>query len=191
MKKILLYLFLSGLLAYLPACKGTLDSESTTEEVRLPGCCCDDGQYVPGEILVGFADTVSYGFVTNFLNEMDLEILDLDLCHNFWAVADSNNLAYYRNLFSTDSTVKAVNKLYWSTVDTLYITITFNGMNSLESDSVKVEDAGLHVYSVKRYSKWAHVSCEIGKEYEWTDSLLTYNFIRYAEPNFIVCVCYD
>ena len=52
-------------------------------------------EYAPGQVIIGFVDSVSYQFAFNFCKTEDLEILRSDLGHNFWAVADSNNLEYY------------------------------------------------------------------------------------------------
>ena len=143
-------------------------------------------EYVPGQVLVGFVDTVSYDFIIYFFDTLSLEILDLDLGHNFKAKADSNNLEFYRKIFSNDSTIEFIDQLpSSSTPDSLHITMTFNGMNTLEADLIKVESIGLNVYDISRHPKTVQLRCEIGEENYWISRLLTYDFVRYVEFNYL------
>ena len=142
------------------------------------------GDFVPGEVNVGLVDTVTYQFITEFFNTINLKINSLDLGHNFWATADSNDLDYYRDLFSNDTTVVYVNRLSLATADTLLITITFTGVNSLSQDSSRVESIGLHIYRISQHPKFANLSVVIGQELCWADKLVQYDFISFAEPNY-------
>ena len=147
-------------------------------------------EYVPGQVVAGLADTVSYKFAKSFFKSLNLEILDLDLGHCFWAIADSNDLEFYRKIFSNDSTVTFVNKLYSaSTGDNLNITIGFTGVNSIESDLQKVKLAGLNVYKVLEHPKSVLLKTVIGQEKYWIEELAKYEFIRYAELNYISYIC--
>lgn len=149
---------------------------------------CDESptqfEYVPGEVLVGLVDTVTYQFVVDFFQSLNLQIIDFDLGHNFWAKADSNDLGYYQDLFSSDTTIEYINKLPSSPIDTLLVTITFNGVNSLALDSVRVESFGLHIYKSSRHPKFAQIGVSIGQELCWAKELDQYAFVRYAEPNY-------
>ena len=177
MKNILTFLVLIILLLSIQNCE-----KSTTS----PDSSSNNPAYVPGQVLSGFADTVSYNFIINFLDTLNLEILDVDLGHNFWAIADSNDLEYYQDIFSNDSTVEFVDELpSRSSTDTLIITITFTGMNTLEADLVKVESIGLNVYDIKKHPKTAVFGCEIGEENYWISWLLKCDFVRYAELNYV------
>jgi len=159
---------------------------SCEDSTNPPDDPINNPKYAPGQVLTGFADTVSYNFIINFFDTLNLKILDLDLGHNFWAIADSNDLEYYQNIFSNDSTVEYVDELSSnSTPDTLHITMTFNGMNTLEADLIKVESFGLNVYDIKEKPKTAQLGCEIGEENNWINMLLKYDFVRYAELNYI------
>ena len=151
-----------------------------------PDSSSNNPAYVQGQVLSGFADTVSYNFIINFLDTLNLEILDVDLGHNFWAIADSNDLEYYQDIFSNDSTVEFVDELpSRSSTDTLIITITFNGMNTPEADLLKIESVGLNVFDIKKHPKTAVFGCEIGEENYWTSWLLNCDFVRYAELNYV------
>jgi len=143
-------------------------------------------EYVPGQVIVGFVDSVSYQFAFNFCETENLEILRSDLGHNFWAVADSNNLEYYQKLFSDDSTIIFIDELLSnSSIDTLLITITFSGVNSLAHDFENLNLAGLKVYKTSKRPAYALVKTAIDKEQYYINKLTNYNFIRYAELNYI------
>lgn len=157
---------------------------------------CQDGQseniisaeYVPGQIAVGFVDTVTYCFAVDFIESVNLEILQIDFGHAIWAWADSNDLAYYQDLFSTDTTVKDVDKLASSPIDTLQVVIIFNGVNSLHHDSLMVQSSGLHIYRILLHPKFTLLGVSIGHELKWINILNQYAFIRYAEPNYITTI---
>ncbi len=177
MKNILTFLVLIILLLSIQNCE-----KSTTS----PDSSSNKPAYVQGQVLSGFVDTVSYDFVINFLDTLNLEILNLDLGHNFWAIADSNDLEYYQEIFSNDSTIEFVDELpSRSSTDTLIITITFNGMNTPEADLLKIESVGLNVFDIKKHPKTAVFGCEIGEENYWTSWLLNCDFVRYAELNYV------
>ena len=169
-KKILVTIFL---LFGFGSCKSTTEPEEIIE-------------YIPGQVIVGFVDSVSYQFAFNFCKSEDLEILKSDLGHNFWTIADTNNLEYYQNLFSDDSTVIFIDELLSnSSNDTLLITITFSGVNSLEHDFENLNLAGLKVYKTNRHPAYALLKTAINKEQYYINKLTKYNFIRYAELNYI------
>lgn len=169
-KKILVTIFL---LFGFWGCKSTTEPEGIIE-------------YEPGQVIVGFVDSVSYQFAFNFCKTENLEILRSDLGHNFWAVADSNNLEYYQNLFSDDSTIIFIEELLsTSSTDTLLITITFSGINSLAHDLENLNLAGIKVYKTNKHPAYALVKTAINKEQYFINKLTKYNFIRYAELNYI------
>lgn len=142
-------------------------------------------EYAPGQVIIGFVDTVSYQFAHNFCKAENLKILKANFEHNFWAVADSNDLEYYQNLFSDDSTVIYLNELLSnSSNDTLLITITFSGINSLEHDLEILNLTGLTVYKTNKHHGYALVKTEIDKEKYYINKLTKYNFIRFSELNY-------
>jgi hypothetical protein len=59
-------------------------------------------------------------------------------------------------------------------------------MNTLEADLLKVESVGLNVYDIKMYPKIALLGCEIGEENYWISRLPKYDFVKYAELNYLV-----
>ncbi|MDA3861680.1 MAG: hypothetical protein PF445_10670 [Melioribacteraceae bacterium] len=106
--------------------------------------------------------------------------------HNFWAVADSNNLEYYQNLFSNDSTVILIEKLLTSSSsDTLLVTITFSGVNNLEHDIENLNLVGLTVYKTHKHPGYTLVKTPINLEQFYIKKLIKYNFVQYAELNYI------
>jgi hypothetical protein len=162
---------------------GFCSCKNTVTTIEAPA---RDPEYMPGQIAVGLVDTVSYRFMVNFCNSLNLGIIHLDLEHTFWAKADSNDLEYYRNIFSSDSAVVFINKLYTgSSTDTLLITISFTGINTVEYDLKKVESVGLNVYEIHTHFKTALLSTAIGREKYWINKLIHYDFIRYAELNYV------
>ena len=140
--------------------------------------------YVLGEVLVGLSDTVTYPFFAAFFRSLQLEIINFDLGHNFWARADINDLDYYRDLFADDTTIVYINKLHFSPADTLFVSITFNGVNSLRHDSLLIECFGLHIYRSSPHPKHARLRVDNRQEQCWIDELNQYDFIKYAEPNY-------
>ncbi len=149
------YLRIQNILVLIVLIFGLVNCESTSEPEEII-------EYAPGQIIVGFVDTVSYQFAVDFCETENLEILRFDLGHNFWAVADSNNFEYYQNLFSNDSTVVSINELpYNSSNDTLLISITFNGVNNLEHDLENLNLVGLNVYKTHRHPHYALVKTPI------------------------------
>ena len=143
-------------------------------------------EYAPGQVIVGFVDTVSYQFAIDFCKTENLEILKFDLGHNFWAVADSNNFKYYQGIFSNDSTVSYINELFSnSSNDTLLITITIKGVNNLEHDIENLNLVGLTVYKTHVHPHYVLVKTPINMEQYFINKLTKYNFVKYAELNYI------
>ena len=175
MKNILILLILNILVLNIYSCKKSTSPVEDT--VNQPG------YYAPGEVVVGLVDTVTYKFFTNFLDTLDLEILNLWWGHKICAIADSNDMGYYHEIFSNDSSYELISELGYKS-DTLYVAIIFNWMNTPEADSIKLESAGLIVFDIKIYSKIAYLRCTIGKESYWEKFLLTYDFIRYAHLDY-------
>ena len=86
-----------------------------------------------------------------------------------------------------DSTVVYINKLYsGSSADTLLITISFTGINTIEYDLKKVKSVGLNVYQINYPSKNALLKTPIGQERLWIYRLTHYEFIKFAELNTII-----
>ena len=104
--------------------------------------------------------------------------------HKLWAIADSNDLEYYEEIFSNDSSVERIYE-FGSKSDTLYIQIIFNWINTIEADSIRLESFGLNVFDiVEIYSKMARLRCPIGKESYWENFLIKYDFISYASREY-------
>ena len=89
-------------------------------------------------------------------------------------------------MFSDDSTVIFIHELLSnSPTDTLLITITFSGVNSLAHDFENLNLAGIKVYKTNKHPTSALVKTAINKEQYYINKLTKYNFIRYAELNYI------
>jgi len=160
---------------------GCHNSNSTTEPIN------NVPQYVPGEIAVGFVDSVSYNFVVNYFNSPNLSIIELGLGYNLWFKADSNDVQRYSNVFFNDTTLVSFNDFNFGlSGDTVIISISFNGKSTLESELSKARAARLNIYQVNNNSKYALLKTIPGLEQYWIENLKHDLFIRYAELNYIM-----
>jgi hypothetical protein len=106
-----------------------------------------EGDYVPGQVIVGLVDTVSYTTVVNFFSSLNLEIISLDIGYAFWIKADSGSLAYYRTIFSADSNIEYIDQLTFYD-DTLRMVIACYGIIEVEEAQKRIEaEPFLHIYN--------------------------------------------
>jgi len=142
------------------------------------------GEYVPGEIIVGLVDSVSYTTVVNFFSALNLEILELYIGYAFWVRADSGSLEYYQDLFSSDPNVDYVHQLTFHD-DTLRMVIKCHGYIAVEEATEQISAVPhLHIYNVLTPPKFVLVKTEIGKELYWISRLERCEIVRYAELNY-------
>ena len=143
------------------------------------------GEYVPGEIIVGLVDSVSYTTVINFFSKFNLEILELYIGYAFWVKADSGSLEYYQELFSSYPNVDYVNQLTFYD-DTLRMLIKCHGYITVEEGEEQIGAVPyLHIYNVLIPPKFVLVKTEIGKELYWISILELYEIVKHAELNYI------
>jgi|GEM_PF-6872358 len=153
-------------------------------------CFCDKSptkpEFVYGEVVVGFVDSVSYDFVINYFNSNDLTIKKLHLGHVFKIKADSNDIEYYKKFFSNDTTIKWINQTSVPEEDTLELVIIFNGQNDIEFDRQKIDKVtSLKIIYSYHEMKWALIGCKKGNEKYWVKKLKKLSFIEFAELNLI------
>ena len=146
------------------------------------------GRYVPGDVVVGFVDTVNYSFIRSFISNMNLTQKPIlaDTSFYFWIQVDSGHVdQQIKNLEKYTALRWAVEKHYdGGDPYTSYIYAGFR-------DTLKIEDAMTFIRSIRglswkqtiRWSIFVLISVKPGQEIQWINRFKTYPFIRSAELN--------
>jgi len=149
-------------------------------------------QIVPDEIVVGLDDTVTYSYANDFFSQFPFEIIQLNISNRFaiWLEIEEGDPQEYISILSQYPFIIWVEQRGYSGEDRdptkNYLLAQFNSLISI--DSAKAVIDLLNGISVKRIfvpHKWAYLRVEVGKELFWCNILMTYPFVRYAEPNAI------
>lgn len=181
--KVIFYLLALILLLSLNCC-----SESQDSIVTPPPALGD--QIVPGEIVVGLDDTVTYSYANDFFSQFPFEIIQLNISNRFaiWLEIEEGDPQEYISILSQYPFIIWVEQRGYSGEDRdptkNYLLAQFNSLISIDSAKAVIDQ--LNGISVKRIfvpHKWAYLRVEVGKELFWCNILMTYPFVRYAEPN--------
>ena len=196
MKKILfnVILVLSSLLSVI-GCKGKATELVSPKQGNNPQN--NSNYYYPGEVFAGFVDSVSYGFAISFLKENSIEPISMDFDSSFsiWLQIDKGEPNEYIKIISQESSVSWIEIAGYPFDDVSpnkqYLLAHFNG--SISQDSIKYYIKSLKNLTIKSVvipPKIALLKVEVGKEMIWVDSLKKYDFIKYAELNYITATAY-
>jgi hypothetical protein len=149
-------------------------------------------QIVPGEIVAGLDDTVSYSFANDFFSQFPIEIIQLNIDSLFaiWLEIEEGDPQAFISILSQYPFIMWAEQRGYPGEDRdstkNYLLAQFNSLISI--DSAKAVIGQINGISVKRIfvpHRWAYLRVEVGKELFWCDVLMTYPFVRYAEPNAI------
>ena len=143
---------------------------------------------VPGQVSVGFADSVNYVFINSFLKELDLTPIHIsaDSSFTFWVQVDSGETNKQLSLLLQNPKIAWADQRGYPFEDRdiqkEYILIHFSG-------EISVKDAHNIINSTKGL-KWkktlvpprsARIKVTIGSEKQWIDSLKKYSFVSWAD----------
>lgn len=152
-------------------------------------------QYVPGQIVVGFADTVSLTDAKSFIAEQGLEPVEwqFNSMISLWAEADSGKADSYLKALRADSTVLRAEKRGYAGTDKkpdkTYLQVQFNLRATEQSTETLLQSMpGLFIKNRMSKPKWAVIAVPEGQEQAWIDKLKAFPFVRYAELNTVVHV---
>ncbi|MFZ0455598.1 MAG: hypothetical protein WCE54_07540 [Ignavibacteriaceae bacterium] len=196
MYKILLNIifFLTAML-FVIGCKGKASElVSPVENNHSPN---NNSYYYPGEVIAGFVDSVSYQFALSFLNENNIEpkSMDFDSSFSIWLQIERGDPNGFIKVISRETSVSWVEAAGYPFDDVSqnkkYLLAHFNGSISLDSTENYIKSLkDLIIKKIVTPPKSALLKVEIGKEMFWVDSLNKYDFIRYAELNYLTATAY-
>ena len=101
---------------------------------------------------IKFADTCSYGFAVNFLNQLDsVEILDITFGGKFYVEADSGDVNYWREYFQNGTTIEYIRGVGGSLEDLLLLEIWVTGETPIGEETSKLSSTRhLNVINFKK-----------------------------------------
>ena len=173
--------FLSGLLLLLliAGCKGAYSLAQQK-----------NSDYVPGQITIGFADTVSLASAKKFIAQQGLEPINLQFntMISMWAEIDSGTAADHITRLKADSTVLWAEKRGYNETDKKpnkeYLLIQFN-LRASEKSANRLIGAldGITIKKLNAKPKWGVIAVREGQEQFWIEKLRAFPFVRYVERN--------
>lgn len=151
-----------------------------------------DQYYVPGEVVVGFADSLNYTFINSFVTSLNLTPIDIaaDSSFSVWIQVDSGQVSDHITRLEADSAVAWAQQRGYPFDDRdtqkAYIIARFRGTVSETYAIALIENIhGLTWKSTLFSPRWAVIAVPIGHEQQWIDILEQYPCVQYAELNYI------
>ncbi len=146
--------------------------------------------YVPGQLTIGFADTVTLASAKEFIAKQGLEPINLQFNSmlSMWVEIDSGTAEAHIRRLKADPTVLWAEKRGYAEADQKpnkeYLLIQFN-LRASEASAKKLVDSqgGVAVKKVNSMPKWGVVAVPEGQEQMWIEKLRAFPFVRYVERN--------
>ena len=150
------------------------------------------GDYAPGEIIVGFYDTVTE-------SEADYLVKSYNL---IWVSQFPDMFAYWVKVLDGDpayyiSRLEESNIVLWAEVrgnpqgepGATYILVQFN-MNATEETAKQLINSlgGLEISSIVVFPKWGVVNVPVGEELQWIETFKNEPIVKYAQLNWIMTI---
>jgi hypothetical protein len=197
MKSPLVNLAIIFIASILLSCNNIGERKSETNPIRPPSTPNPPGSltYVPGQVVVGFVDSVKYYFILSFINGLNLTPMNIDADSSFgvWIQVDSGKVSDFLARLQRDSAIAWADQRGYPMGDgdpqKEYLLAHFRG-------TVTVDYALALIHSIPGIS-WkmtllsppsAVVRVPIGQEARWIDSLKTFSFVRWADLNHIAWI---
>ena len=151
----------------------------------------NNGGFVPGELFVGFNDSVSFADTYVFLDSLGFSIQKLE--GYYYAIkADQDSLVYYRNLILSRPYARIGGQVPVFRLEDSLISVCmiFSDFSQEEAVDWFILLSEYHIYELAlrkgTMGKSGIINVPIGKEYECFDILRKAPIIKYAVPNFYV-----
>jgi Fervidolysin N-terminal prodomain len=154
-------------------------------------------EYVPGQIVVKFNESVSDSFFNAFIDSLGLEIYSRNYdSYFFWVETPKDSADYYASLFRNKWPLfigVSVSTYPYEDIDSTkgYISMTYKtGLDASDISEGEnyIDSLGLtlkRVTIIPIDNIFAVILVPIGKELYWIDQLSKCTFIDYAELNYI------
>ncbi|NOX18650.1 MAG: hypothetical protein GXO87_10280, partial [Chlorobi bacterium] len=137
---------------------------------------------IPGEINVGFADSLDQWFVESFLDTMDVEILDKTFGYRAYVRVDSGAAWFYKEKIEDMQNVVSVWVYYHGADEKKFLSIVFNGMvDTIYAYRIIGSFNYLTLINIYVFTPRVKLRVEIGTENEWIAKFEEYPFVVYAE----------
>jgi hypothetical protein len=151
--------------------------------------------YVPGQVVIGFVDSVNYSFIVSFVASLELTPISIhaDSAFTMWIQVDSGEVNTHIATLLLDPTVVWAEQRGFDggDPDKAYIIVRFRGLTT--TDRALALIASIHGLSWKKTlpdPRTALVRVKVGQEQQWIDTLKTLPFVKWADFNHLVYVAY-
>lgn len=157
----------------------------------------NDPEYVPGQVIVKFNESVNDSFFYAFIGSIDLQIHSRNYdSYWFWVETPKDSDLYYQSNFSQNwplFTGVSVSEYPYEDIDTTkgYIFLGYksgNDASDISEGKNYIESLGLtlkRVNIIPITNIRAVLLVPIGEELNWKNQLSQYSFIEYADLNYI------
>jgi hypothetical protein len=153
--------------------------------------------YAPGQVVVGFADSVNYPFIFSFIKGLNLTPINIDADSSFsvWIQVDSGRVSDLLGRLQQDSAVAWADQRGYPMDDgdpqKEYLLAHFRGTVNVDYALALIRSVpGISWKKTLFSSRSAVIGVPVGQETRWVDSLKTFSFVRWAELNHIVWITY-
>lgn len=153
--------------------------------------------YVPGQVVVGFVDSVNYPFILSFINGLSLRPININADSSFsmWIQVDSGRVSDFLARLQRDSAIVWADQGGYPMDDgdlqKAYLLAHFQGTVTVEYALALIRSIpGISWKKTLLSSRTAVVGVPVGQETRWVDSLKTFSFVRWAELNHIIWIAY-
>lgn len=184
MKTLLLMLTTSLLLI---SCKSARNSIPIFNPIEPPA----EQIYVPGEVAVGFVDTINYAFIVSFVRSLKLEPIEIDADSAFsmWMRVDSGNVTDVITRLQQDPAVAWAQQRGYEGGDPqkAYLLAHFLGtVDTTYALELIGSIKGVSWVQTIHPPRIASIKVPEGQEIAWIAYLETYPFVRWAELNYLL-----
>lgn len=149
------------------------------------------GNYVPGDVIVGFHDNVSEEEANALIESYNLVWEShFPKMFSYWVKVSSGYPEYFIDDFIYD--LEASDIVLWAKVrgnpegepGANYILVQFNTSATQETAQELINSfEGLEVSSILTAPKWDVVNVPVGQELQWIETFESENIVKYAELN--------
>lgn len=147
--------------------------------------------YVPGEVIIIWQDSVKYEFANSFIEQLKLETKrwDFDSTFAVWTLCDTGKEAVNLEILKGRKEVTKIynnGPIYPDSPGKSIFIVHFDGSTSTDSASKFINSVkGLSVQSISVRSRYTLIKVPSGQEKLWVNLFKHYLFIKTAEVNTI------